>query len=168
MPACRRTSSRSVQTDVLTAPPADVTVAVEQRMRSMPLRPAAGAASTRTLECAHPEPARRKGSHMDPSIPGSNDRALQPSARPLPVRRQTSALATVVRRALPVVAGTAAAAAVVLTAERALRAVAESALDRVRRRDPAPAPPATSRRMRYVRRTVLTEITVIERRRRTS
>lgn len=105
---------------------------------------------------------------MNSSVPGSNDRALQPSARPLPARRQAAALATVVRRALPVVAGSAAAAAVVLTAERALRAVAESALDRVRRRDPAPAPPATGRRTRHTRRTVLTEITVIERRRRAS
>ncbi len=102
---------------------------------------------------------------MDPVTPASNDRALQPSARPLPALRQTTALATVARRALPVVAGSAAAAAIVLTVERALRAVAESALDRVRRRDPAPARPATGRR---VRRTVLTEITVIERRRRAS
>lgn len=102
---------------------------------------------------------------MDSAAPGSNDRALQPSTRPLPARRQTTALTTAVRRALPIVAGSAAAAAVVLTAERALRAVAESALDRVRRRDPAPARPATGRR---VRRTVLTEITVIERRRRAS
>ncbi len=105
---------------------------------------------------------------MNSSTPGSNDRALQPSARPLPARRQTTALATVVRRALPVVARSAAAAAVVLTAERALRAVAESALERVRPRNGAPATPATARRTRHVRRTILTEITVIERRRRAS
>ncbi len=84
------------------------------------------------------------------------------------MRRQTTALATAVRRALPVVAGSAAAAAVVLTAERALRAVAESALDRVRPRSVEPAPPPTGRRTRRTRRTVLTEITVIERRRRAS
>lgn len=103
---------------------------------------------------------------MNPSIPASNDRALQPSTRSLPARRQTTALATVVRRALPVVAGSAAAAAVVLTAERALRAVAESALDRVRPRNVEPPP--TGRRTRRIHRTVMTEITVIERRRRAS
>ncbi len=103
---------------------------------------------------------------MDPSVPASNDRALQPSARSLPARRPSTALATVMRRALPVVAGSAAAAAVVLTAERALRAVAESALERVRPRNVEPPP--TARRTRRTRRTVLTEITVIERRRRAS